>query len=107
MSTTDEDRFLEEAMRLAAAETEALNAEKERKANENLVDVNYTFFVKNLVTGFTDSFRETHSMRHFSLPEIDILAEMSGFQRVDAHEFLSKKSPSENSWGVCIILKKK
>jgi len=39
MSTTDEDRFLEEAMKLAAAETEALNAEKERKANENLVDV--------------------------------------------------------------------
>lgn len=82
-------------------------AEPNYNPNENLVDVNYTFFVKNLVTGFTDSFRETHSMRHFSLPEIDILAEMSDFQRVDAHEFLSKKSPSENSWGVCIILKKK
>lgn len=39
MSTTDEDRLLEEAMKLAAAETEALNAEKERKANENLVEV--------------------------------------------------------------------
>jgi len=35
----DEDAFLEEAMKLAAAEKEALEAEKEKEANKNLLEV--------------------------------------------------------------------
>ena len=81
-------------------------AEPNYYPNENLVDVNYTFFVKSLSDNSTTQFKETHSMRHFSLPEIDILAEMYNFKRIDAQEFLTKKSPSENTWGVCITLKK-
>ena len=72
-----------------------------------MIKVNYNFFVKNLYDNSTTQFKETHSMRHFSIPEIDILAEISGFQRLDAQEFLTKKIPSENTWGVCVTLKKK
>ena len=82
-------------------------AEPDYYPNENLVDVNYNFFVKNLYDSSTIQFKETHSMRHFSIPEIDILAEIYGFQRIDAQEFLTKKSPSENTWGVCVTLKKR
>ena len=82
-------------------------AEPDNYPNENLINVNYNFFVKNLYDNSTTQFKETHSMRHFSIPEIDFLAEISGFQRLDAQEFLTKKIPSENTWGVCVTLKKK
>ena len=38
-SKSDDDALLEEAMKLAAAEQEAINAEKLKKENENLLDV--------------------------------------------------------------------
>ena len=41
-------------------------------------------------------------MRHFSLPEIDILASIHGFQRVLAQEFLTGQA-SENTWGVSVV----
>jgi SAM-dependent methyltransferase len=79
-------------------------AEPDYYPNENLVDVNYTFFLKDCNS--SNQFKETHTMRHFSIPEIDFLADMYGFQRIEAHEFVTKKNPSENTWGVCFILKK-
>jgi len=45
-------------------------------------------------------------MRHFSLPEIDIVAGVHGFERVAAEEFLTGNVPSESTWGVCVILKR-
>lgn len=74
--------------------------------NENRVDVKYTIYVHDLAAGGIQTLQETHPMRHFSLPEIDILAEKHGFERVAAEEFLSGDTPSENTWGVCVILKK-
>jgi hypothetical protein len=49
---------------------------------------------------------ETHPMRHFSLPEIDLLASMCGFECISAEEFLSGKTAGEDTWGVCVTLKK-
>lgn len=74
--------------------------------NENRVDVNYTIYVRESASGLIQSFQETHPMRHFSLPEIDIIAAQHGFKRVDAEEFLTKETPNEATWGVCVILKK-
>ena len=70
-------------------------AEPKNFPNKNLVDVNYTFFINELRNNSLSSFKETHTMRHFSLPEIDVLAENYGFKLVEAQEFLSKKNPSE------------
>ena len=53
------------------------------------------------------AFKETHSMRHFNLLEIDILSGIHGFERVDAQEFLTGAKVSEETWSVCVILKKK
>ena len=81
-------------------------AEPENLTSRNLVNINFTFFINDLVKDTQVSFEETHTMRHFSLPEIDFLAEINGLKRIESHEFLSKKKPSEETWGVCAILKK-
>ena len=74
--------------------------------NENRVDVNYTIYARDLATCAVQTLRETHPMRHFSLPEIDILAGVHGFEMLAAEEFLTGDNPSEATWGVCVILKR-
>ena len=74
--------------------------------NENRVDVNYTIFAHDVASGSMETFQEVHSMRHFSLPEIDLLAGVYGFERTQAKEFLTDNEPSEGTWGVCVVLRK-
>lgn len=74
--------------------------------NENRVDVHYSVTAEQLQTQNKHTFDETHSMRHFSLPEIDVLAELCGFKRIHAEEFLTGALPSENTWGVCFVLRR-
>ena len=81
-------------------------AEPKSHPNQNRVDVNYTIFARDLASGASHTLAETHDMRHFSLPEIDLLAEASGFSRIGGEEFLTAQTPSEATWGVCVILKK-
>lgn len=81
-------------------------AEPKIYTNENRVDVKYTIFVKNFLKNTTQTFEEIHPMRHFSLSEIDILSSIYGLERVKAEEFITGNLPSENSWGVCVALRK-
>lgn len=74
--------------------------------NQNQVDVNYTIFARDLATNAIQTLTEQHPMRHFSLPEIDLLAEQHHFRRIDAEEFLSSKPASEDTWGVCVVLQR-
>lgn len=74
--------------------------------NENRIDVNYTVFVRDLTTNACQTFTETHPMRHFSLPELDLLAGASGFERLTAEAFLSGDKPSEKTWGVCLVMRR-
>ena len=74
--------------------------------NENRVDVNYTIFAKERASNSVQTFAELHPMRHFSLPEIDLFADVAGLKRVGAEEFLTGNEPSEMTWGVCVTLKK-
>ena len=45
-------------------------------------------------------------MRHFSIPEIKLLAEFSGFEFLKAEEFVTGNEPSPVTWGVNFILRK-
>jgi SAM-dependent methyltransferase len=74
--------------------------------NENRVDVNYTIFVQDTASGACETIIENHPMRHFSLPELDLLASVTGFERVCAEAFLSGDALSEDTWGVCLVLRK-
>ena len=93
--------------RMADQEVEITRiAEPELFPNENRVDVNYTIYARNTASGEVQTLQETHPMRHFSLPEIDLLAEMSGFERIGAEEFLTGNKTSTKTWGVCVTLMK-
>jgi SAM-dependent methyltransferase len=74
--------------------------------NSNRVDVNYTIFARDTASGAMQTTTETHPMRHFSLPEIDLLASIHGFDCIGAEEFLSGKAAGEDTWGVCVTLKR-
>ena len=81
-------------------------AEPTLHPNANRVDVKYTVMAQELTTGAFHTFEETHPMRHFSLPELDLLAEAAGFERLTAEEWLTGAPPSESTWGVCLVLRK-
>lgn len=74
--------------------------------NKNMVDVQFSVIVKDMISGEVSELIESHPMRHFSIPEIGLLAEHSGFEILKVEEFLTGNEPSENTWGVCFILKK-
>src|SRR5579862_1731649 len=81
-------------------------AEPVIRDNENVVDVNYEIIAMDKRTGLAKIIKETHPMRHFSLPEIELLATITGFQLIRAEEFLSGRSAGKDTWGVCCILQK-
>jgi SAM-dependent methyltransferase len=90
--------------RLQAEDIEVLRiAEPVEHMNENCVDVNYTVFVMDRVTGAIRMLEETHSMRYFFLPELRLLLSMAGFSISRQVEWLSGSDPSEQSWSVTIV----
>ncbi len=74
--------------------------------NDNTVDVHYEILIEDLKTNRLSTIREVHPMRHFSKPEIEMLANACGFALVKSEEFLTGKSPGPDTWGVCYILEK-
>jgi SAM-dependent methyltransferase len=72
--------------------------------SKNIVDVNYHIIIRDKKTNVYNEFKETHSMRHFAVPEIDLIARQTGFKLLQAEEFLTGKEPSIHTWGVNFIL---
>lgn len=81
-------------------------AESKIHTQTNVVDVNFEVHIQNKQNLEVQVINELHPMRHFSLPELDILAKLTGFEIIQSEEFLTGKEPSENTWGVCVILRK-
>lgn len=98
------------AVRVKRITSEGLNiiriAEPKLIPSENRVDVQYSIFVKQSTSGDYNLFNEIHPMRHFSLPELDLLSASAGFIRLGAEEWLTGAEPSPSSWGICLILRK-
>jgi SAM-dependent methyltransferase len=70
----------------------------------NIVTVNYQVYMKDKKTGRSEELSESHKMRHFAFPEIELLAKQAGFSVLKAEEFLTEKEPSNKTWGVNFIL---
>lgn len=75
-------------------------------ANENLVDVNYTIFVKDRARDQIQEFRETHCMRYLFLPELFQLLPGVGFKLVGAFSWMSDQAPADNTWAGFVIAQK-
>ena len=82
-------------------------AEPRSISSRNIVEVNYRIFIKSESSDLWETFSERHSMRHFSLPELDFIANECGFERVLAESFMTGENPSESTWGVCASFRKK
>lgn len=74
--------------------------------NQNLVEVNYQFFVKNKLNNKWHNFKEIHPMRHFSLPELSFFAEKNGLSIINSEELNTGADPSKDTWGICLVMKK-
>lgn len=72
---------------------------------KNVVGVHYHVVQKDKQTGQYSEFKELHNMRHFGVPEIDLLARETGFKLVGCEEFLTGNDPSGLTWGVSFVLK--
>jgi hypothetical protein len=81
-------------------------AESKMELDNNVVEVNFEVIIKDKATQATESITEKHLMRHFSIPEIKMLATFTGFEVVIAEEFLTENTPSEYTWGVSFLLRK-
>ena len=74
---------------------------------KSIVKVNYNIFIEEKKNNILTKFEETHKMRHFTLNEINLFAKTCGFELLTSEEFLTKKTPSNETWGVMFLLKKK
>jgi SAM-dependent methyltransferase len=73
----------------------------------NVVNVNFDVHITDKFTQKTETIQESHPMRHFSIPELELLAKLTGFEIIISEEFITGNIPSENTWGLCLILRKK
>jgi SAM-dependent methyltransferase len=70
--------------------------------NENVVDVEFLFFVMGKDIKFRE-FWETHRMRYFFLPELESFLDDAGFTPRHKLEWLTRKVPSTSSWSVYVL----
>jgi SAM-dependent methyltransferase len=73
-------------------------AEPEHQPNCNVVNVTYTLLSTNRETGVSEQHTESHSVRYLFLPEIELISAYSGFEIVEAGEWLTGKSLHEHCW---------
>jgi SAM-dependent methyltransferase len=71
--------------------------------NKNIVEVNYSLFVKDLNNGAIEELKETHRMRYLFETEIALLLKQTGLQSSVYGEWMTSKTPGLNSWSVYCI----
>lgn len=71
--------------------------------SRNLVDVHYRVIAFEKKTGRYSETEETHRMRYLFSPEVELLATQAGLRVIDAHEWMSRRVPGFDTWGVCFV----
>jgi SAM-dependent methyltransferase len=70
--------------------------------NENLVDIEFLFFVREDGLKFRE-FRETHRMRYFFMPEMQIFLEGAGLTLRQNLEWMTGNLPGTQTWSVYVL----
>ena len=81
-------------------------AEPELLLDRNQVNVKYTYHDFDHCTKKFRIINELHQMRYFSIPELEFIANETGFKVLNFEEFLTGFEPSFKTWGVSIIFRK-
>lgn len=71
--------------------------------NQNLVDVNYHLFVRDVLNKDVQEVREKHRMRYLFLPELSFMLHQSGFDPVLAEEWLSARPLGFDTWNALVV----
>ena len=71
--------------------------------SRNLVDVQYRIIACEKKTGSYSETEETHRMRYLFSPEVELMAAQADLTVIDAHEWMSRRAPGFDTWGVCFV----
>jgi SAM-dependent methyltransferase len=82
-------------------------AEPELQFEASCVVVKYEIIDCLKQTGATRRVHEEHKMRFFSLPDLQLFAELAGFEILSTREWMVDAAPSNESWSVCVIARAK
>jgi len=74
--------------------------------DKNIVEVKYNIAITKKHDLTELNIEETHKMRYLFLPEIELFCEECNFKILNVEEWLTKKPPSPESWGICIVVVK-
>ena len=81
-------------------------AEPVMHPDENVVDVNYDVFIKDIDSKKIIEKEELHKVRYFFDTELDMICKQVGFVIKQKYEWMSDKNPDFNSWNVVWVVKK-
>jgi SAM-dependent methyltransferase len=81
-------------------------ARPEVDTNRSTVKVIYDLHCEDRASGSVLEFREEHLMRYLFPSEVDLLAHEFGLKMVSSEEFLTRRPPSPETWGVMYVLQK-
>lgn len=82
-------------------------AEPELQFEASCVVVKYEIIDCLKQTGATRRVNEAHRMRFFSLPDLQLFAELAGFDILSMREWMTDSAPSSDSWSVCAVARLK
>jgi SAM-dependent methyltransferase len=82
-------------------------AEPRLNLDLNQVTVHYTMQIESKTGSGSSIIKEDHRIRYFFPVEIDAFAKQSGFDTERTEEFVTGNPPSEATWGVCYLLRKR
>lgn len=74
---------------------------------KSIVEVNYDIEILDKSNNHTEKLSEKHSMRYFSIDEVEKFALQAGLKIIHIEEWITGNAPSEKAWGVCFVGVKK
>jgi SAM-dependent methyltransferase len=93
---------------LEDAETRIVRiADPVMRPNDNVCEVHYRMAVESKSTGDVEHIEEVHEMRYLFLPELDLLLEDAGFDRVEAFQFGTQADLGFDTWDGCVVARKR
>jgi SAM-dependent methyltransferase len=97
--------------RIKKFENEIISATRKSSSeldiSKNLAKVKFKIHVKDKSSNNSELIEEEHSMRFFSIPEIEHFATATGFMVVEFFEMITNKKPSVDTWAITAKLVKK
>ena len=76
----------------------------EMLVNENIVNVHYKIFVREFKSGEAKEINETHRMRYFFLPEIELLLSELDMKTEHFEEWMTGNVLSDKSWFALAVI---